>query len=45
MSSGVLPLFISFYKIHDKHVANKDDNHDCVENDFGCHGFDYCGGN
>jgi hypothetical protein len=37
--------FIAFYKMHHNHVAHKDDTQDCIENEFGCHGFDYCGGN
>jgi hypothetical protein len=30
--------FITFYKTHHNDVAHKDDTHDCVENEFSCHG-------
>ena len=30
--------FILFYKMHDTYVAHKDDTHDYIENEFGCHG-------
>jgi hypothetical protein len=36
LTAGV--CFISFDDMHYSHVAHKHDEHDYIENEFGCHG-------